>query len=452
MTNKAENKSIQPGHSRRTFLKATSTVVAAAATPMWFPNNVHASAQNGGQLRIGLVGAGGRGTSAATNLLGSNSEVKIVAIADVAQNQIDVSRETLMSQFAGSGKADIKNDNCFVGPESYKQICSHPDVDLIIQTTPPGLRHLTLRAAVENGKHSFVEKPVCIDPATYHHVLESGKIAKEKGLAIVSGTQYRRETSYIAAIQQLQDGIIGDVTAAYAYYCTGALWLKGNESQWEEWGGFDGMDYQMRNWLYYTWLSGDHIAEQAIHNLDAINWGLAANPVAAYGSGGRISRTESKFGNIYDHFSVDYDYPGNVRVSFKCRQIAGAQGRVENRFYGTKGIMDIRPNPGRTATVARDYDGTVLWNHNGRDNNSPYDQEHIDLVASIRNGDPIMEIQEVADSSMTAIIGRESAYSGAEVTFDWAVKESKMKLAPDDLTAKEFKAGPVPIPGIYKLV
>lgn len=441
--------------SRRRFLKTGTTVAAAAvaATPMIVPKNVH-SAQPAplDEVRIGLVGAGGRGTGAVSNNLNSNSNVKVVALADLAEDRLNESRAGLMKQWAEKGKADIPNENCFVGPEAFRKVCEHKDVDMVIHTTPPGLRATTLRCAVENGKHSFVEKPVCVDAATYRHCIESGKMAVEKKVAIVSGTQYRRETSYKAAIEQLHNGIIGDVVGAFAYYCAGTLWLRGNEEKWKEWGGFSGMEYQMRNWLYFTWLSGDHIAEQAVHNIDAINWGLNAVPEKAFGSGGRLARTDETYGDVYDHFSIDYDYPGNRRVSFKCRQIKGAKGFVSNRFVGTKGVMDIRPNPGRTATIVRDYSGEVLWQNNGRENNAPYEQEHMDLVASIRDGSPIMEIQEVADSSMTAVMGREAAYSGQDVTFDFMTQESKLDLGVEDLTAKQKEVRPVPKPGEYNLV
>ena len=443
---------LEESNTRRSFLKKSSAVAAAASLPMVIPKNVHSEQPvKQEELNIGLVGTGGRGTGAVTNALASNSNVKVIAMADLAGDRLNLSRKTLMLKWANQGKAEIEDANCFVGPEAYQKVCEHPDVDIVIHTTPPGLRPLTLRCAVENGKHSFVEKPVCVDPSAYAHVIESGQIATEKKLAIVSGTQYRRETSYIAAIEQLHNGIIGDITSAFAYYCSGSLWLRGNEELHKEWGGVTGMEYQMRNWLYFTWLSGDHIAEQAVHNLDVMNWALKANPIKAYASGGRLKRTDEKYGDVYDHFSVDYDYPNQVRVSFKCRQEADAKGRVSNRFYGTKGVMDIRPNPGLTATVARDLSGKLIWKNNGKKgNNSPYQQEHMDLITSIRNGEPIMEIQEVADSSMTAIIGRESAYSGQEVTFDWGTK-SEMSLLPKDLQAKVNPVRPVPIPGDYKL-
>lgn len=441
---------------RRTFIRNSGKVAAAAAVlgPLTIPKNVHSEQPAPlDELRIGLVGSGGRGTGAVMNNLNSNSNVKAVAIADVAEDRINTSRKTIMDKFGEQGKADIPSDNCYVGPEAYEKVCERKDVDLIIHTTPPGLRGRTLRCAVENGKHSFVEKPVCVDAATYHHCLESGEMAKAKKVAIVSGTQYRRETSYMDAIKQLHEGAIGEIVSAFAYYCSSTLWFRGNEADWKAWGGLTGMEFQMRNWLYFTWLSGDHIAEQAIHNLDAINWGLQGVPTKAYGSGGRLVRNDEKFGDIYDHFSIDYDYANGVRVSFKCRQMAGAKGQVSNRFIGTKGIMDIRPNPGRSAAVIKTHTGERIWMNNGRNNNNaPYEQEHMDLVKSIREGNPIVEIEEVANSSMTAIMGREAAYSGQEVTFDFMTKESKLKLGVDDISAKEKSVRPVPRPGEYKLV
>jgi len=442
----SEDKSV----SRRNFVKSSVLATGALAVPTVIPRLVHAGGEE--TIRLGLVGCGGRGTSAVSNAIESSPNVKIVALADLAQSQLDLSRNTLKSTWEESGNYAVTDENCFVGLDAYRQVCAHPDVDIVIHTTPPGLRYLTLREAIDQGKHSFVEKPVCVDAFSYHHVLESGKLAEANGLAIVSGTQYRRENSYRDAIGRLQDGIIGELLGAFAYYCTGSLWLRGNEADWASWGGIGGTEYQMRNWLYFTWLSGDHIAEQAIHNLDAINWGFGGPPEVAYGSGGRIQRTDPTYGDIYDHFSIDYDYPSGARASFKCRQMSGTAGRVMNRFIGTKGTMDIRPAPGSSASVARDTKGNVVWNNNGRtNNNAPYVEEHKALIESIRGGSPIQEIQSVADSSLTAVIGREAAYSGQEVRFDWATTESNQKLSPDQIALGSNPVRPVPIPGTYEL-
>lgn len=436
--------------TRRSFVKkstAASAAVFAGASLLPY-KSIHSAANADETIKIGLVGCGGRGSGAVANAVSATDNVKLVAMADLAKDRLDGAAAGIQTSIGDA--FDVKPDAMFHGVDAYKQVCAHPDVDYVVHTTPPGLRYITLREAVNNGKHSFVEKPVCVDSFTYKHVLESGAMAKEKGLAIVSGTQYRREISYKAAIEQIHNGLIGELTGAYAYYCTGSLWLRGQAADWEKWGGLDGMEYQMRNWLYFAWLSGDHIAEQAIHNLDAINWGFNANPISAYASGGRISRTEPQYGDIYDHFSVHYDYPDGARVAFECRQIAGTKARVTNRFVGTKGTLDIRPNPGRSASVAKNLKGERIWNNNGRSqNNQPYVEEHRALIESIRNGTPIVEIQGVADSSLTAVIGREAAYSGQEITFEQA-QQANLKLGPDDITAKSYDVRPVPVPGVYK--
>ncbi|HUS39844.1 MAG TPA: Gfo/Idh/MocA family oxidoreductase [Pirellulales bacterium] len=443
--------SINNESTRRTFLKTSAIAGAALAAPALVSRP--AGAADDETIRLGLVGCGGRGTGAVFDAFRSSANVKIVAMADLVPERLNSSRQNIKKDWGEKGNYAVTDDNCFLGVDAYKQLCAHPDVDVVIHTTPPGLRHLTLREAVKNGKHSFVEKPACVDPFSYGHVIESGRQADEKGLAIVSGTQYRRENSYREAIKRLQDGVIGDIVGGFAYYCTGTLWLNGTETDWNKWGGFDGTEYQMRNWLYFSWLSGDHIAEQAVHNLDAINWGFGGPPASAYGSGGRLVRRGRKYGNIYDHFSIDYDYPSGARVSFKCRQVNGAEGRVENRFVGTKGTLDIVPQPGNSTAIIRDTKGKIMWAHDGRaGNNAPYVQEHTDLIASIRAGQPIQEIQEVADSSLTAVIGREAAYSGQEVAFDWAANKSQLKLSPDSITVASYPVREVPRPGTYKLV
>ena len=436
--------------NRRKFIVGTGAALAgvSATGKLLQGKGFHSAANADDSIRVGLIGCGGRGRGAVSDAVNASKYVKLVAMADLGMDRIKDASANLQKGIGD--KFQVSPDAQFDGPEGYKKVCSHPDVDYIIHTTPPGLRHLTLREAVKNGKHSFVEKPVCVDPYTYQHVIESGQIADKTGLAIVSGTQYRRENSYKDAMEQLHNGLIGELTAAYEYYCTGFLWTRGNAQDWERWGGFESMEYQLRNWLYFTWLSGDHIAEQAIHNIDAVNWGFNSPPVSAYGSGGRIARVDPRFGDIYDHFSIDYDYPNGARASFKCRQISGTTGRVMNRFIGTKGTLDIRPNPGRSASVAKDNSGKIIWRHNGRTgNNLPYVQEHKDLVDSIRDGQPIMEIQEVADSSMTAILGREAAYSGKELKFA-DLQNSNYRLSPESITQDKHPIRKVPVPGQYK--
>ena len=437
-----------PQLTRRDFVvKGSAGLAAAAAAANLGLLSSTAYAQAGNKpLRLGIVGCGGRGAGAVGNCLQAAEELglplQLVAMADLAPDRVDEKYAALSAAWSEKGRFAVPQANKFSGFDAYKKLCAHPDVDIVIQTTPPGLRYLTLREAVKNGKHSFVEKPVCVDADTYHDVINSGKLAKEKGLSIVSGTQYRREISYRDAIQKLQDGIIGDVVASYQYYCSTQQWHLGDggEKKWDD------MTYMMRNWPYFCWLSGDLITEQSIHNIDAINWAAGGPPVKAYASGGRIARTDPEFGNIYDHFDVHFEYANGVRSSFMGRHYKNATNKVENRWVGTKGELYLGPNPGRTAWIAKSHDGQLIARNTGRDgNNQPYVEEHKELLQGIVNNAPVMEIQEVADSSMTCILGREAAYSGKELTFQFMTAQSKLKLRPEGIDDGP-KAGDVTLP------
>lgn len=444
--------------TRRSFVKqGTAGLAATAAAANLGLIGSLAHAQNGNKpLGLGIVGCGGRGRGAVGNCLNAAEELgiplKLVAVADLHEKSTDVIRKGF-SKWSEKGRYDVTDDRVFVGMESYKQLCAHPEVDIVIQTTPPGLRYLTLREAVKNGKHSFVEKPVCVDSDTYRDVIASGEIAKKNGLAIVTGTQYRRENSYADAINHLKDGVIGDITASYQYYCSSTQWHKGDGG-----GTWDPMFYQMTNWPYFTWLSGDLIAEQSIHNIDAINWSMGGAPVKAYASGGRIARTQPEYGNIYDHFSVHFEWANGVRSAFMGRHFQKATNKVSNRWIGTKGTVDLIPNPGRSSWIAKTHDGQVIKMNRGRDgNNQPYVEEHKALLAGIVKNDPVMEIQEVADSSLTCILGREAAYTGKEISFA-DLQNAKLKLRPDSIDTDGLKPGKVelpfpevPKPGSYSL-
>jgi len=433
--------------TRRSFVKhgaAGLAASAAAANLSLLGSTAYAQAGNK-PMRLGIVGCGGRGTGAVNNSLRAAEilglPMQLVAVADIAPDRTERTKKAVERSWGPKGRYAVTEDKTFVGMDAYKKLCAHPDVDIVIQTTPPGLRYLTLREAVNNGKHSFVEKPVCVDSDTYRHVIASGDIAKKNGLAIVTGTQYRRENSYNDAINHLNDGVIGDVTASYQYYCAGTQWHLGDGN-----GQWDPMYYQMRNWPYFPWLSGDLIAEQSIHNIDAINWSMGGPPVSAYASGGRIGRTQPEYGTIYDHFSVHFEWANGVRSAFMGRHYKGSTNKVSNRWIGTKGTMDLIPNPGRTSWLAKSHDGKLLARNTGRqDNNQPYVEEHKALLAGITTNEPVMEIQEVADSSLTCILGRESAYSGRELDFAFLADHAKLKLRPDRVDT-DLKPGPADLP------
>jgi len=458
----------EDGVTRRGFVKTGAAGVAAVAAVNTSLISRMAYAQEGGTtLGLGIVGCGGRGTGAIHNHLTAARDldinVQLVAMGDLVQGRLDGSAQNVANSWADN--YSVEANSKFVGVDAHEDVCAHEDVDIVIQTTPPGLRYVTLAEAVKNGKHSFVEKPVCVDAHSYRSVLASGGIADNKSVSIVTGTQYRRENSLIDCMEQMGNGLIGDITGAFSWYCAGTLWHNGDERESEGKGNWTQREYEMRNWLYFNWLSGDHIAEQSVHNVDLINWGFGGPPTKCrISSGGRIARTQPQYGNIYDHFSVDYEFDNGVLWSHKCRQYPGSLNHVSNRFVGTMGTIDIQPNPGASRWIAKSHDGERLASNSGRDgNNQPYVEEHKALLAGIVDGNPVQEIQECADSSLTAVMGRECAFAGSKttkegdngqmLTFDFLAKESQLKLSPANPTVLDNAPLPYPdvrIPGTYR--
>ncbi len=420
--------------SRRDFVKTGALATAGASLLMASGNFAYAAGSD--TIKVGLIGCGGRGTGAARDCVESAPGVQITALGDLFEDQADRSRELLKEAIGDALK--VTDATVFSGFDAYQHVINS-GVDMVILATPPGFRPQHLKAAVEAGKHVFMEKPSNVDPVGAHSVIASGELARQKGLSIVAGTQYRRQPSFVEAIKRIHDGMIGDLVGAEEYYLTGTLWLR------ERKPGMSDMEWQTRNWYYFTWLSGDHIVEQFVHNIDTINWVFGAVPEKALGMGGRLVRTDPSFGHIYDHFSVEYVYPGGVRVEAKCRQMDGTTKRVTNRIVGTKGIAELHPDN----SVIMSHSGEVLYRHPERGNN-PYVQEHTDLIESIRNNKPINEARQVAESTMTAIMGRESAYTGQEITWE-EIMASELNLAPETLAFGPLPTPPVPIPGVTKL-
>ncbi len=431
-----EPKPSQSAASRRDFLKA-STVAAAggsALTGLGLASNAHAAGSD--TIKVGLIGCGGRGTGAAEQSVSSAPNVKLVAMGDMFQDRVDACRSNLKKL---GDKIDVSADHCFTGFDAYKNVIDS-GVDLVILATPPGFRPTHLAAAIAAGKHVFTEKPVAVDAPGIRAVLAAADEAKKKGLAVVAGTQRRHQESYLESMKRMHGGEIGEITSARCYWNQGGLWMKPRESSWTD------MEWQLRNWLYFSWLSGDHICEQHVHNLDVVNWAVGAHPVRAVGMGGRQVRTGPEYGQIFDHFAVDYEYPNGVHSLSMCRQIAGCENNVSEAVVGTKG---------RWQSQGHRIEGETKWryrsmNERGREVD-PYSQEHIDLIASIREGKPLNELRTVAESTLTAIMGRMSAYTGKAVTWDEAL-QSKLNLMPEKLLLGDLKVAPVPVPGQTELI
>ncbi len=427
LNSKESNKS-----SRRAFLK-TSTAAGLTAA---LAGRERLFAQGSDKLRVGVIGCGWRGTEAAEDCVTSSENVEVVAMADLFQDQLDSSLAKLSRKV--DDKVTVTEETTFVGFDAYKKLLA-TDVDLVILATAPHFRPEHLKAAVEAGKHVFMEKPVAVDPVGIRSVIESSAQAEQKHLAIVAGTQRRHQDHYLEIIKRIHNGDIGEVRAAHCYWNMGELWVKDRLPNWSD------MEWQCRNWLYFTWLSGDHIVEQHVHNLDVVNWAIGALPLQCMGMGGRQVRTDPKFGNIFDHFAVEYEYPNGVRASSMCRQTNGCHDIVAERIIGTKGFAYT---DGSTAYI----EGENPYKYDAESPPNPYVQEHKDLIKSIRENTPLNEGKRVAESTMTAIIGRMSAYTGRALKWDWAMNASTLDLRPPKYDFGSLLVDPVPIPGQTPLV
>lgn len=413
--------------TRRDFVKTTAGLTAAAAFPL-IPSTAWAaaSAYAGGSdvIRVGLIGCGGRGTGAALQSLTAAPETQLVAMADVFNDRLQGSRNYI----AQNERGKVDDDHCYVGFDAYQKLLDHADVDLVILATPPHFRPIHLEAAIKAGKHVFMEKPVAVDAPGIRKVIAAGEAAKAKNLSIVSGTQRRHEACYLAAMERVRNGAIGEIRAARCYWNQGGLWMNVRQPDWTD------MEWQLRNWLYFTWLSGDHITEQHVHNLDAVNWAMGGPPIKAMGMGGRQVRTSPAYGHIFDHFAIEYQYANGAFLQSMCRQIDGCASRVEEVVHGSDGVL-------RTTSGSAEITGANPWKFEG-ENPDPYVQEHVDLIASIKNKAGMNEAKRVAESTLTAIMGRMSAYTGQEVSWEQAMNSLQ------DLSPREYKFGPMPMPPV----
>ncbi len=415
------------GISRRDAIKTAAVVTAGLVAS---PQTVFAGGQSD-TIRVGLVGCGGRGTGAAANCVESSRGVEIVALGDLFPDRLASCRERLAERLGAAFKAT--DDTCFTGFDAYQQVLAS-DIDMVIFATPPAFRPLHLNAAIEADKNVFMEKPVAVDPTGIRSVMQSADSAAQKGLAIVAGTQRRHQAPYIEAMKRIHDGAIGEVVAAQVFWNQGGLWNRERQPGWTD------MEWQARNWLYFTWLSGDHIVEQHIHNIDVANWALQAHPVKAVGVGGRQVRVDPDFGQIFDHFGIQFEYESGARVLSMCRQIDGCANQVGEHITGTAGVSD----PGSWLR------GTTDWEWGDAEYTNPYVQEHTDLIASIRAGEPLNEGRQVAESTLTAIMGREAAYTGQEIVWD-ELLAADMTLVPDTLHFGPLATSKIPTPGVTQL-
>jgi predicted dehydrogenase len=401
---------------RREFLSTAGLLAAGAmAGELALARGVHAAGSD--VLKIGLIGCGGRGSGAAANALTADKNTRLVAMADAFADRLQTSLQTVQKKFPT--QVAVKPERCFVGFDAYRQLIDS-GVDVVLLATPPHFRPLHLQAAIAAGKHVFCEKPVAVDAPGVRSVLATCAEAARKGLSVVSGLCWRYHTSVRETMRRIHDGAIGDVLSIQETYLTGSLWYRIPPTQpplWTE------METQMRNWYYFTWLCGDHNVEQHVHSLDKAAWVMNDQPPErAWGLGGRQVRTEAKFGDIYDHHAVVYEYANGTRLYSYCRQQPGCFGDVSDLFVGTRGkarVGEIRKHAAQ---------GAPEWRYDGPSCNM-YEEEHKALFGAIRSGVPINNGQYMARSTMLAILGRMVDYSGKAITWEDAIN-SRVSLSP----------------------
>jgi predicted dehydrogenase len=425
----SETKTDSPreGFSRRGFLKNTAAVGAASVMAKHIPASLAQSAAD--PIRVGLIGCGGRGTGAASDTIKSSENVHVVAMADAFEDRLKGSRENLNNEEELKGKFLVEDDHCFVGFDAYKELLALDDIDMVILAAPPGFRPLHLEAAVAAGKHIFAEKPFGVDPAGIRKVIAAAKAADQKGLKIVGGTQRRHQAHYLEAMKHIHNGDLGKVISMNVYWNGGTLWYHRPEADWTE------MENQMRNWYYYNWLCGDHIVEQHVHNLDVGIWALNDQvPVRCWGLGGRQVRVEAEFGEIFDHFAIEYEFADGTIMSSQCRQMKNTKNDVREVISCQNGKAYLDSGAAKlVGAVEKEW----------KDSPNPYVVEHTDLIDAIRNNKPLNEAERVANATMLAIMGRVAAYTGKEVTWDFMMNESKL-----DLTPPKYEWGDAPAPKI----
>ena len=398
--------------SRREFLQATIAASTLAGVPA-----VHAAGSD--LLRVGLVGCGDRGTGAATQALAADSHVRLVALADAFEDRLQQSLAHLKQDEKVGSKVEVDPDHRFVGFDAYQKLLQS-GVDVVLLCTPPHFRPQHLEAAIQAGKHVFAEKPVAVDAPGVHSVLESCKLAKSKGLSVLSGLCLRYDNGFRETVSRLHEGGAGEITTLLANDYRSGRWAKPRQSSWTE------MLYQMRNWYNFTWLSGDFNVEQHVHFLDVCAWIMKEQyPVKAVGMGGRQVLTGTEYGDIYDHFSVVYEYVDGARLISNCRQQPECKNDMSVHVLGTKGraVFQERKNGMRIDSRAGS------WHYAGLQNDI-YQTEHDEFFASIRNARPMNNGEYMARSTLLAIMGRMAAYTGQEITWEMALNSGE-KLVPD---------------------
>lgn len=391
-------------------------------------------ATDGQELKAGVIGCGGRGSGAAFNFLNAANGVTIVALGDTFQERVD----ELAGKLKSEKNIDIPADKRFVGLDAYKQVIDS-GVDVVIIATPPVFRPVHFQYATEKGKHSFLEKPICVDPVGYRTIMATAKQADAKNLRVITGTQRHHQRPYVESYKKVMEGMIGEITGGIVYWNQNMLWFRERQKDWSD------CEYMIKDWVNWKWLSGDHIVEQHVHNIDVFTWFSGLKPVKAVGFGSRQRRVT---GDQYDNFSIDFTMENGIHVQSMSRQIDGCVNNVSEFIQGTKGSWDS------STMEIKDLAGNVVWKYDYEAEKAnfkqtdPYTLEHVNWINSIRGNKPLQQASETAVANMAAIMGRESAYTGAETTWD-AMTASPLDYTPKDLNLgkMDMSTFTVPVPG-----
>ena len=428
--------------SRRSFLKGTalmgaagmvggtSTVLASCSNeskntvkPLKEPGTYYIpelpdKAEDGRELKAGLIGCGGRGSGAAMNFLDAANGVTITALADTFPDKV----ESMAKKLEERG-ITIPEDHRFVGLDAYKQVIDS-GVDIVLVATPPYFRPIHFKYAIEKGVHCFLEKPIFVDAAGYRMCVAAAKQAQAKNLCVVTGTQRHHQRAYVESFKQIMNGAIGEITGGTVYWNGGHLWYKKRQQGWSD------CEWMIRAWVNWTWLSGDHIVEQHVHNIDVFTWFSGLKPVKAVSFGSRQRRVT---GDQFDNFSTDFTMENGIHLHSMCRQIDGCENNVSEFIQGTRGSWDSN------GMVIKDLEGNVVWQYDfeaekaNHKQNNPYTLEHVNLINTIRKGGLIEQASETVVSNLAAVMARESAYTGKAMTWD-GMSASDLDLTPKDLS------------------
>jgi predicted dehydrogenase len=457
---KNEKEITKHGMPRRDFLKMSALGVAAAVAapsilascgggnklvPLKKPGEYYIpdipdKAPDGKPLKAGLVGCGGRGTGAAADFLAAANGVSIVALGDVFEDRLQNARGTLQNNLGQT----IEDANCFIGFDAYKKVID-AGVDVVILATPPGFRPLHFAYAVEKGVHAFLEKPIAVDAEGYRSIVKSTRQADAKGLSVVTGTQRRHQRAYVESYKQIMNGAIGEIRGGNVYWNQGQLWFRNKDQKWSD------VEWMIRDWVNWTWLSGDHIVEQHVHNIDVFTWFSGLKPISATAFGSRQRRVT---GDQYDNFSVDFEFENGVHLHSMCRQIDGCANKVDEIVSGTRGVWYSNGGDPYITDLA----GNTVWQYGketaeaGFTQNNPYVLEHVDWISHIRGGGTaVNEAGNTAISTLAGVMGREAAYTGKNITWD-EMSAMAMNLVPEGVALGnvDMSKYTVPVPGSGK--